>query len=330
MGVVGRFKHGGVEYPLTDSTTNTLLKDADPALYYSLQLFESVLNTYVGPRLLAQAALEDLRFPSAVEKTLHFEPTPFLLSDQLVFPLFCLYRSEATWAMQNRSFNRDESIWEWAWVLPPLTPRQIEQLHPILHTVEVTISYFAMQSYDPEWEAGKTLRELSGIQKMTAGRTKQGNFEPIDGNTKWWKAVTGQLLVQERDDIIVEAHDEFEGVNNDIDLTSVDGTKIEAFVEVDTPPGITLTDINPKSGTKAGGAVVEIDGEGFQPGALPPKVLIGGAFATNVVVLHPTRIRCVTPEHEAHPTFAADVQVLHAETGAESNVLEGAYTFTTP
>lgn len=329
MAIVAAFKHGGVTYPLTTSTTNSLLQEADPALHYSIALFESVLNTYVAPALLARAAAEGLNFPSAVEKTLHFEPTPFLLSDQLVFPLFCLYRSEEAWAMQNRSFNRDLSTWEWAYVLPPLTPRQIEQLHPILRTVAVTINAFAMQSYDPEFEAGQTLRELSGIQKMTAGQTKYGQFEPIDGNTRWWKAVTGQLLVQERDDIVVEAFDTFEGVNHDIDLTNIDGTQVTAFVEVDTPPLITLTDINPKSGTKAGGAIVEIDGEGFQVGQLAPRVLIGGAYATSVVVIHPTRIRCTTPEHEAHPTFPADVQVIGHD-GQESNVLEAAYTFTTP
>lgn len=329
MGVVARFAHGGVQYPLTDATTNSLLRDADPAIHFSIELFKSVLNTYVGPRLLAQAALEDLNFPSAVEKTIHFEPTPFLLSDQMVFPLFALYRTEESWTMQNRSFNSDHSVWEWAWVLPPLTPRQIEKLHPIFRTAAVTINAFAMQSYDPEFEAGATLRELAGIQKMTAGRTKYGTFEPIDGNARWWKAVTGQLLVSERDELVVEAHPTFDGVNNDIDLTNVDGTQIAAFVEVDTPPKITLTDINPKSGTKVGSAVVEIDGVGFQVGKLPPKVLIGGAYASNVVVTHPTRIRCLTPEHDAYPTFAADVQVIGSD-GQESNVLEGAYTFTTP
>ncbi len=329
MGIVTRYKHGGVEYPLVAETTNALLADADPAIYYALRLFESVLNDYVGPRLLAQAALEGLNLPSAVEKTIHFEPTPFLLSDQLTFPLLCLYRSEEGWTEQNKSFNSDLSVWEWAYVLPPMTPRQIEQLHPILRSVAVTISAFAMQSYDPGYEEGTTLRELSGIQKMTAGRVRYGSFEAAEGVGKWWRAVTGQLLVQERDDIVVEAFEKFEGANFDVDLTNADGTQVAAFVEVDTPPNITLTDVNPKSGSKAGGTLIQIDGEGFRPGMLSPKVLVGGAYATNVVVLHPTRLRCVTPEHEAQPTHAADVQVID-DSGMESNVLEGAYTFTTP
>jgi hypothetical protein len=146
VAIVSRFKHGNVEYPLDAAITNTLLKDADPALHFALDFFESVLNTYVGPRLLSQAAREGLRFPSAVEKKIHFEPSPFLLSDQMIFPILCLYRSEDVWKDGNTSFNTDASVWEWDYVLPPLTPRQIEQLNPIFRSVAVVISTFAMQS----------------------------------------------------------------------------------------------------------------------------------------------------------------------------------------
>lgn len=329
MPQVSRWKVGGVEYPLTSTTTNALLRDADPALHFAIELFTSVLNTYVKPRLLAQAALENLNFPSAVEKSLHFEPTPFLLSDQLVFPLFCLYRTEEQWSELTGAHDKNTSTWEWAYVLPPMTPRQIEQLHPILRTVAVTISTFAQQSFDPDYESGATLRDLAGIQRMTAGPVRYGNFEAVEGVDKWWRAVTGRLLVQERNEIVVDAFARFEGVDNDIDFTSSDGTQITAFVEIDTPPPLVITDINPKTGTKAGGQVVEIDGTGFQPGGQIPRVLVGGAYASSVVVVHPTRLRCLTPEHDAYPTFAADVQVIGPD-GAESNVLEAVYTFTTP
>lgn len=329
MGLTAKWAHGGVEYPLTSSTTNSLLRDADPALYFAIELFESVLDTYIKPRLLAQAALEDLNFPSAVEKSIHFEPTPFLLSDQLIFPLLCLYRSEEQWTGLTVAHDKDTSVWSWAYVLPPMTPRQIEQLHPILRSVAVTIATFAQQSFDPAFETGQTLRELSGIQQMTAGPVQYGDFEAIEGANKWWRAVTGKLLVQERSEIVPGAFEVFAGVDAAIDLTAIDGTQIPAFIEVATAQAPAITDINPKAGTKAGGQVVEIDGTGFSPGAQAPRVLIGGAYASNVVVVHTTRLRCVTPEHDAYPTFAANVQIVGHD-GAESNVLESAYTFTTP
>jgi hypothetical protein len=279
--------------------------------------------------LLTQAALEGLNFPSAVEKTIHFEPTPFLLSDQLTFPLFCLYRTEEAWTNTAVTGDKSTSVWDWAYVLPPMTPRQIEQLHPILRSVAVTIATFAQQSFDPEYEAGATLRELAGIQKMSAGPIRYGNFEAVDGVDRWWRAVTGKLFVEERTEIVVDAFETFNGVNIAIDETSPDNTQLVDFVQIETPPDIVLTSVEPAQGTKAGGALLLINGTGFEPGKLPPRVLIGGAYASNVVVTHPTRIQCLTPEHEAYPTFAADVQAIGPD-GAESNVLAAAYTFTTP
>lgn len=328
MGLVKKFRHGGVEYPLTDATTNGLLEDADPALFYAAQLFESVLETYVEPRLLAQTALEGWRLPSAVETTIHFEPTPFLLSDKFNFPILCVYRVEETWTQQNVAFDRSDSIWEWAYVLPPMTPVEIEKLHPILRSVAVTICTFANQSFDPEFEAGATLRDLSGIQKMIAGPVRYGVWEAIDKQDKWWRTVTGKLLVQERDDIVTEEFGSFDGVNIHIDETSPDGTQLVDFVEAQTSGPPTVESVAPLSGDKAGSVPMIILGTGFIASPAP-KVLVGGAYASNVVVTHPTRLTCLSPEHEAYPTFAGDVQVINDD-GQESNVLEGAFTFTTP
>jgi hypothetical protein len=323
-----RWKLGGVEYPLTDETENSLLEDADPALYHAIRFFTNVLNTYVKPRLLAQAALDGLHFPSAVEKTLHFEPTPFLLSDQLVFPLFCLYRSEEVWSGQNAAFDHCDSVWEWAYVLPPMTPRQVEQIHPILRTVSAVIANFAMESYDPGFENGTPLRDLGGIQKMTAGPARWGSFERVSELDRWWRALTGRILVSEKLDIVPGEFLPFDGVNNDIDLAAKGEASVEAFVEVDTKPAPIVESVGPSSGTKAGGVSLSITGKHFRVGTTP-RVLVGGAYASSVNVVHATNITCLTPEHAAYPTFAADVQVIDAD-GQESNVLAGAYTFITP
>jgi hypothetical protein len=330
MGKSHKFLHGQVEYPLKAATTNSLLLDADPALYWALELLSSAIETYAGPRLLAQAAREGINFPSAVEKTIHFEPTPYLLSDQFVFPLLCIYRMEETWNEHTISHNKDSSVWDWAYVLPPLTPRQIEQLHPILRTVAVVVATFAMQSFDPEYNADSTLRDLAGIQKMSAGPVRYGDFEAIDENKRWWRAVSGRLLVWERGDIALSNLDPFEGADTAIDLTEPSGTKVVAFSEISTDAPFVLESIAPESGSKAGGTLVEITGKNFRPGKRPPRVVIGGAHAASVVVTHPTRLVCVTPEHQAHPTFAADVQAINLDDGQASNVLEGAFTFTTP
>ena len=323
-----KFRHGGVVYPLEAATTETLLKSADPGLHYALDLFATVIEEYVGERLLAQAALEGLNFPSAVERTLHFEPSPFLQSHDMVFPLFALYRTEEQWDQHTVSFEKDASVWSWAYVLPPLTPRQIEQLNPILRSVAVVVSSFAMQSFDPNWEAGKTLRDLSGIQKMTAGPVRYLDIEMLDGGqNEWWRAVSGKLLVQEQTSVVLEALDTFEGANIIEDLDEPEG-KVEAFVEARSELPPVLEQILPSSGTKAGSAYFEIIGTGFRVGT-PVRILIGGSYAASARVASPFKVTGLTPEHAAHPTYAADVQVIDMDDQV-SNVLADAYTFTTP
>lgn len=323
-----QFKHGGVEYPLTASTANTLLKDADPGLYYALLLFESVLNTYVGPRLRAQAAIHDLRFPSAVEKTLHYEPTPFLLADDLAFPLFCLYRSEEAWAERTVHFGESMAVWEWAYVLPPLGPAETEALHPILRTVAVVMREFAARSWDPDYSSGQTLRDLSGIQKMVPGPVSYGKLELVDKQDKFWRAITGKLFVRERDDIVAAAFDSFDGADVSLDVQAPDTTTVSDFTQTSSYPAPVPVSISPSSGSKAGGTSFTLTGTGFRVGT-PVYVLIGGAYASNVVVTSTTTITGRTPAHDAYPSFAADVQIIDSD-GQESTVLEAAYTFTTP
>jgi hypothetical protein len=327
-----KFRHGGVEYPLTASTANELLEDADPAVHFALELFSSAIKTYAGDRLLAQAAREGLNFPSAVEKTIHVEPTPFLLSDQLVFPILCLYRSDDDWGHLTVAHDKCASTWEWAYVLPPLTPRQIEQLQPILRSVSVIVSTFAMQSFDPQYDATRTLRDLSGIMRMRAGPAKYGEFEPVDGdNKRWWRAIVGKLLVEERTDLVVpSALEPFEGFDLTADLVKPDGEVLEAFLQESSGLAPSISSVSPASGSKAGGTLVTITGKNFRPLGVRPQVIIGGALASSVVVTHPTTLQCLTPPHDATPTFVADVQVVAGDDGQASNVLEGAFTFTTP
>lgn len=335
MGIVRRWRHGGVEYPLAVVPEDDFLKVTDPAIYYALELFEQAIITYAGEAFLARAKAAGFNFPLAVRRKLHFEPTPSLLAEHMEFPLLCVWRSREQWTEKTISAQQDAAVWQWAFVLPPMTPHQVEKLNPIFRAISVIVCSFAAASYDDEagtgdYAEGRTLRDLSGIQKMNPGPTSYENFEPIDGNGKWWKAVTGQLLVSERSSIVEEAFPVAEGVNFHVDLTEADGvTKVEDFVEVSTPDPLSISDVSPATGSKAGGELLFVEGKGFPTSGEAPFVIVGGAYASSVVVLHPTRLQCITPQVEAYPTLAADVQVIGAG-GQESNVLAAAYTFTTP
>ena len=87
------------------------------------------------------------------------------------------------------------------------------------------------------------------------------------------------------------------------------------------PTGPRVTAITPASGTTIGGTPVTISGTNFSAGA---SVTIGGAPATQVVVVDSATITAATPQHAAGP---GDVVVT---VNGQSGSLIGGYTFVAP
>ena len=88
------------------------------------------------------------------------------------------------------------------------------------------------------------------------------------------------------------------------------------IVVADAP---TLTAVTPRQGPASGGTPVTLSGLQFQTGC---SVLFGGVLASNIAVLNPNQITCITPPH-----FPALVEVkLLNPNGAGSTLLNG-YAF---
>ena len=330
MPALRKFQLGSVVYPLTDSTANELVKDADPAIHFALQLYSFALKRYVGSRLIAEAKkIDDIKIPSAVEASIAYEPSPFVLSGDIQFPIFCLYRVETDWAHIGQHV-KSVSTWEWAYVLPPLTPQGIKAIQPILWSVASTMAMFTFFSFDPSFEQGKTLRTLSGIMSIKPGPTRFGDFEKLEGEAKkWWRAVTGQLIVEERDELVIGEAELFDGANITIDVAGKGVETLKDFLTVQTWPKPVIETIGPTAGSASGGTPFEIFGRNFRPGSLM-RVIIGGAFADNVVVTHDTRlVGNAPPGGVSFDGVGADVQVIGAD-GQPSNVLVGGFRFLNP
>ena len=331
MPALRKFQLGDVVYPLTDSTAKSLIEDADPALHYALQLYTFALKRYVGPRLIAEAKkVDDIKIPSAVEASIAYEPSPFVLSNDIEFPIFCLYRVETEWQLITKGHVKSVSTWEWAYVLPPLTPAGIKALQPILWSVAATMAMFTFYSFDPSFEQGKTLRDLSGLMSIKPGPTRFGDFEKLEGEAKkWWRAVTGQLIVEERDELVISEAELFEGADITLDIAGKGVETVPDFLTVRTWPAPVIETIGPTSGSASGGTAFEIYGRNFRPGTLM-RVIIGGAFADNVVVVHDTKlVGLAPPGGVSFDGVGADVQVVGAD-GQLSNVLAGGFRFLNP
>lgn len=85
--------------------------------------------------------------------------------------------------------------------------------------------------------------------------------------------------------------------------------------------GLNVAAISPDSGTAAGGDAVTITGTGFFAGAF---VAIGGALATDVVIVSVYEITATTP---AGTAGAADVVVSYAEDLSNPATLAGGFTY---
>jgi hypothetical protein len=306
------FQHGGVVYPLTASTTNTLLKDADPALHKALDYLAAMLHYHVGARLQAQAALEGLAITNAVRQQLHVEPAPFLYADQLTFPTLAIYRKSEEYEEKTISYEHDTSEWEFAYLLPPLTPLQITKLQPILRSAAQAIRHAVHQGWHPSYNSGEKVWSTAGIQTIRVTGVKYGGYEPLQEIPTYYRAIVGTMSVIERTMPYEQGFDVFNGADVVVDAEDVDGTAVLAVVDDKTLPAPTLASISPASGTKDGGTLVTITGAGFKVGTTP-LVSIGGALCSNVVVTSTTQITAVTSAHAAYPTYLADVIVTNVD-----------------
>lgn len=334
------FKHGGVTYPLPASGSGiggagaSLLRDADPAIFYALQFFASVLDTHVGTRLVAAAlAAGQERITSAVAETLPLNPEPFLTSEHIRFPLLALYRKSTAFRyIGTRKIHTYQM--ELAYVLPPMLASEAEQLLPILHAVEVVLDQRCEQGFDPSYTpstpagtAGETVwsADRAGLVKVGITGSTTGAYTPTAD--LFFPAVVMTLEMEERSMPVLSELDTFAGADITEDVVALDTTYAD-FLVARTLVAPVLTSLTPATGTKAGGTAVTLTGTSFVVGR-SYRVLFGDADADSVVAASTTSITCLTPQHAAYPTLAADVYVIDQDDQL-SNTLSAAFTFTTP
>ena len=320
---------GGVSFPLTPATTNSALVDADPVVHHIAAYFAAVLDAYLGDRLAAQAALEGLSIASAVATSVTIDPSPFLLAHHFRFPLLAVYRRSDTIREKTAGWEHVESVVEFAWVLPPLTPRQANELEPFLHAAARILPQRVRHGRDSAYLAGASVWAACGVEKIQIESIRYGAWEALADNAELFRAIVGTMRVWERDGYETTDFQLAEGPTSIIlDLTEPNGSQITEFVEVELAAAPTLASIAPTTGPLAGGTTVTLTGTGFVPGTTP-RVLFGLVDATGVVVINATTMTAVTPARAAYPTEAVGVQVVAAD-GQESAELADAFTYADP
>ncbi len=158
----------GLALPLTASTDNALLRDADPALFWFTQWCRGVIEVHFGPRWnaevtnLGQAALVG----KIVSATLPYDPVPYWQQASYPLPLLAVYRTGSKFNDATATWIRRVGIWELDYILPPLSPSQFERLSPIRTGIEAAIYDRINHDADPFVLDGQRLADLMQTESI--------------------------------------------------------------------------------------------------------------------------------------------------------------------
>jgi hypothetical protein len=247
------FKYGNVQYPLPlaglglGGVGATLLRDADPALFYTLEFYQSILETHLGSRMLAEVnAVGATQIEAVVAETCAIDPDPYLTEEHFHWPLLAAYRKNTRFQWIGSTKHSVDDV-EVVYVLPPLEAGEANRLLPLLKAVVSILDNRTEQGFDPLYTptsptgtAGESWWSRAGIVKAGLVSAAYGMFEKTEG--VYFPAVTINLEITERSAFAVDTYDELERVDADIDLASTTEETVSDFVQIDVYPDALMTE----------------------------------------------------------------------------------------
>ncbi len=305
-------QHGAVILPLTVASPNSLLRDADPAIFYALEYFQWVLDDKIGRRFESAAASAGIILNKAVAHAIPIEPSLHLATNAVEFPLLSVHRGKGRTDDKTTTYRQTKTRIIVHYVLPPMNAGQAEQLRPILNAVKIALDRAVAVGFDPAFtpsggEVGDTpwALERGGIQKIELEEASHSAFEIADGLPMACLVYEGML--SERDSVPEGAYDDLTAVTATVEVIDpVDGSSAGTVGEVTTTNAPTLDSISPTSAPDTGGTTLTLTGTLFRA---PASVSVGGTACTGVVVVDETTITCVSPAVAAYVTTAEVIVV---------------------
>jgi hypothetical protein len=234
------FQHGGVVYPLATGTGASALHDADPAIYYVLAYFTSVLQTYMGARLAAEAVAAKLNtgqsaITNAVGYVMPYEPK-LVSQEQMIgkWPLLAVWRESGKYRWRTVARMETQATWRVAYMLPPMSGGQLERLQPLLNSVPKILLNRIENLFDPAFMSGQRFMKLAGLSEVDMVEDTWGSYAFPQGEIVF-PAWLGKLLVIERDQDMPVAGTggALTGIDVDVQLDPADGKPvIDHFIDL--------------------------------------------------------------------------------------------------
>jgi hypothetical protein len=113
---------------------------------------------------------------------------------------------------------QDTGEWEFAYILPSLTPHQQEKLTPILRAAATSIRHAVEQGYHPLYNSGEKVWTTAGLHSVRVSNIRYGGYEPISEVGSLYRAIVGTMQVVERERPIPAAFDALEDASGAIDV----------------------------------------------------------------------------------------------------------------
>lgn len=316
----GTFAFGAATLPLA-ATDDPLLPDADPAIARAVAFFAWGIQNYVGARLLAVAAGYGLNPPSAVVTQITTEPSPWLYTSQMGWPILAVYRKRDLWTEQTVTWDLSTSTWEVAYVLPPLEPRAQDAINPVLRAVAMVLRRLAHQGYDPGYNGGAAVwgTDADGnalVHSVRLVEAVYGGYQKVDAVGNYYRALNATITAREREMPVEDAFPVYGGEDFHGDLASTVDATLADVASFATGP--ILVSVSPDTGTPAGGTAITLVGVGFVDG----MTVTFDATSVATAFVDGNTATCTTPAHAA-----AIVDVTVTLPNGSSSKLSASFTY---
>lgn len=233
------FVEGGVSFPITTSLDNSFVEDADPAIYHAVELYESVLNTYLLPRLSRESSrLPGGTIATCVAHKIYTDPAPHIQSKDLKFPILAVFRKRDEMADHTVRWEKATGTLNVVWVLPPMLGEKLRQMSPALHAAARILARATTRGFDPAHNAGASAWSAAGIQSATFNSVEYGSFDRIDSVGDVFPTIVATLTIVERE---MPTDDDFEALGSIGLEVGVNDTDTDPLVTDDIEVDVTTT-----------------------------------------------------------------------------------------
>lgn len=221
----GYFKVGGVQSPLTTSTTNSFLQDADPALFRMLQFYQNVIERHALPRWNVQVAASgraDL-VNRIINSILPYDPAELLQENQFRFPLLAIFPVSEDYEYLTTTWYHVTRRMNLIFLMPPINSEQMELMSPFLSYVSKILLDRTLEGLDQFVNNGEQYWNEAQIERIGLTNSLFGRIPKGPSSNLFFPALQMEIEVVERRMYASENFEPFTGFDGYISNNNNDG-----------------------------------------------------------------------------------------------------------